>query len=160
MTTRQYEMVAKTVSGLTGMAEMAPTKAMSDWAKTAANSFIEAQKQWSEIAIGQGEELMKTVQSGADFSNPDVIGGIQSAGETGIETFVKMRKAWLNFAAEQNKQMIEALKAGFSLDSSSPATAVAEFAQQTMNSYVEIQKRWLDMATQLPMLGGSSKKRK
>ena len=153
MTTNQYEMVFKTVSGISGMADNAPTKAMGEWAKQAANSFVEAQKQWSEIAIKQGEQMMATVKDSADFANPDMIGGIQAAGGQGIETLVKMRAAWLDFAAEQNTRMMEALKEGFNLDDSSPAAALADFAQQTMSSYVDIQKRWLEMATQLPVLG-------
>jgi hypothetical protein len=139
------------------MAETAPTEALANWAKEATTSFVEAQKQWSEIAISQSEELMETVQSGTSLSNPNVIGNVQEATAQGLDTMIKMRMAWLDFAAEQNAQMVKAVKDGMNLDDSNPAAALADFAQATMSSYVEIQKRWLDMATQMPFIGKDKK---
>ena len=139
------------------MAENAPTEALANWAKQATENFVDAQKEWSEIAISQSQELMETVGSGTSLSDPNVIGNVQAATAQGLETMVKMRMAWLDFAAEQNSQMMKAVKDGLNLDDSNPAAALADFAQATMSSYVEIQKRWLEMATQMPIFGKDKK---
>ncbi|MFV0388464.1 MAG: hypothetical protein ACK5NT_06900 [Pyrinomonadaceae bacterium] len=151
ITTKQYELVFKTVSDVTGMAENAPSKALADWAKEGVKGFIDAQQQWSEIALSQGEQVLKLVQTG-DFANANVLDSIKSSAEQGVETVIGLRMAWLDFASKQNSQMIKVFKQGLNLDESSPAAALADFAESAMNSYVEIQKRWLEMATQLSPL--------
>ena len=128
--------------------------------KIVRGSFIEAQRQWSQIALEQSGELMKAVQSGADFQNPNILESLQKTAGQGLEMMAQMRTAWLDFANNQNTRTIDALKQGLNLDKDSPVNALADFAQNAMNSYVEIQKRWLDMATQLPLLNTQSQDKK
>jgi len=141
------------------MSQNAPTDALGNWAKQGVESFIAAQKHWSEIAMQQSAQLMQTVQSGANFGGADALGSAQDAAGKGLEMLVSMRTAWLDFAAQQNAQMVKALKQNLKLDDSSPVAALADFAQQTMSSYVEIQKRWLDLATQMPVFGTTKEKK-
>lgn len=156
---RQNALVFKTVSEITGMANSAPSDALANWAKQSAESFIEAQKQWSSMAIEQGDQLMKAMRSGANLSDPNVLSTVQETAGNGLQTLIKMRMSWLDFAAQQNAQMMKMMKEGLKLDDSSPANAIADFAQATMTSYVEIQKRWMDVAMQLPLFGSPSDKK-
>ena len=49
LVTKQNQLVFKTISEVSGMANNAPTEALASWAKQGMEGFIEAQKKWSEI---------------------------------------------------------------------------------------------------------------
>ncbi len=70
---------------------------------------------------------MKAVQSGANLSDPNVLGTIQDTAGNGLQTLVKMRMSWLDFAAQQNAQMMKMMKDGLKLDDSSPARSACRF---------------------------------
>jgi hypothetical protein len=141
------------------MSNNAPSEALANWARTTAESFIAAQKQWSEIVMKQSAEIIVTVQSGADFTNPDVLGTLQKTAGQSLQAVSQMQDAWIQFAKKQNAEMMKAIRQGLSLGDSSPVSSVADFAENTVNSVLEIQRRWLDMATNLPFLGASKDKK-
>lgn len=147
---QQNALLLETVTQVMDLTRSAPTTALSDWARQGIEGFVEAQRRWSEIAVQQSEQILKSVQAGANFSNPQ-----QGAANQGLEALVRMRRDWLDFAAQQNTQVINVMKESLNLDDSSPVVALADFTQQAVNNYIEVQKRWLDLAMQLPFLGGT-----